>query len=86
MSTLYSPVYDPQQKTEACMIFSYNIWGNEKQGLKLYIDNFDNSTETELLWNVIGPLKIDKWYTAKQTISNAKYKRFQVRVQAKFKI
>jgi hypothetical protein len=76
-SRLYSPVYTSSSSPLVCMVFRYNIYGSD-DGLRVYLENYQNSSQYNLIQEVKGPLPIDKWYTALAQIDHSTYEQFRV--------
>ena len=80
-SRLISPVFSNMNRNDEknlCLSFVYNIYSEFNDGFNLYLENYLNSNEIQLLLNKTGPLPIDKWYYEKIEINNLNYSQYRV--------
>jgi len=78
-SRRYSTVYSSSiESSQVCMQFRFNIYGDGDDGLRVYLENYLNPDETNLIHTERGPLPIDKWYTASVQLDQTAFLQFRV--------
>jgi hypothetical protein len=75
-SRLYSPVYN--RAKDFCIRFQYNIYSQSDDGFRVYLEDYINPDDLNLIHTIIGPLPINKWYTALIEIKESVFNQFRV--------
>ncbi len=80
-SRLISPVFNLVSNVkDVCINFQFNIYQNSTDGLRFYIENYENGDENVKIFEQFGPLLFDKWYLANIQLKNLYYNQFRVTV------
>jgi hypothetical protein len=78
-SSLISPIFTwKNDSLNFCMSFAYNLNTRSNDGFDLLIENYLNSSESQVLVSKRGPYKIDRWYYEAVNVSNLELNQFRV--------
>jgi hypothetical protein len=74
-----SPVFE-YPDDQFCFSFRFNIRieNDDNDGLELLIEDYLNPSETKSLWNVRGPLDVDKWHQINVQVEPKDFSQFRV--------
>ena len=78
-SRFISPVYFKENDTiDLCLSLKYNIYGKSNDGFKMLIENYLEPYENIDLFQIRGPLIVNKWHSKYFQISGLNFSQFRV--------
>ena len=78
-SLLYSSVYGGERiKSAVCLSFWFNIYGQSRDGVQLFLEDYLADDREVKVLERFGPLELDKWHFASVLIKNIAYEQFRV--------